>query len=254
VHVTAVETDDKNGVRWIFLNRPESLNAIDLEIRTSLPDALTAASADDSVKAVVLTGRGRAFCAGGDVKLMGNRSTETLLKSMLRTKAIITAIVECEKPVIAALNGLAVGAGASIALASDLVVAVPEAWMAFVFVERGLIPDMAATYFLPRIVGVSRAKEIMMTGRRIPADEAHRLGLIAELIPQHAFEQDVQRLAESFTALNRSVVPYIRHLVNSSLETDLSTAMNLEAFGQTVVSTFDGHKQAIADFAAKPKG
>lgn len=249
--MSGVETFDNNGVRWILLNRPQQLNAIDQEIRAGLPAALAAAGDDSSVKAVVLSGRGRAFCAGGDVKAMGSRSAASLVRSMFGVKGIVNAIVECEKPVITALNGLASGAGASIAIASDLVLAASDAWLAFVFVELGLVPDTAASYFLPRIVGISRAKEIMMSGRRVSATEARELGIVSEIFAKETFEQDVQVVAERYTAPNKAVVPFIRRLVNSSLETDLSTALNLEAFGQTVAASLESHKQAVAGFVAK---
>lgn len=249
--MTAVEVETRNKVRWIYLNRPERLNAIDDDIREALIEEMAAANEDVDVRSIVISGRGRAFCSGGNVGGMSGRTPELTVSRMFRSATLLNAIVNCNKPVIAAVNGLAVGAGASLTLSCDLAFAAEDAWLAFVFVEMGLVPDFSSTYFLPRIVGSGRAKELMITGRRLDAASAQELGLLAGVFESEHFEESVQQAAEALDKPGRTVIPLIRRLVNHSFETDFRSALEREALAQGVATTMDGHHEAVEAFKAK---
>ena len=179
------EVDDR--VATITLDRPEKLNAFTRVMLTELLDALDRVDADDEVRAVVVTGRGRAFCAGADLSgggrtfdrdTLGPRSDETLRDGGGR---LTTRIFECRKPVIAAINGPAVGVGITMTLAMDIRLAVPDAKIGFVFTRRGIVPEAASSWFLPRLVGISTALEWAFSGRVFAATEAHERGLVRSL-------------------------------------------------------------------------
>src|ERR687885_1296518 len=173
--------DVRGGVAWVTLNRPERLNALTFEVYRELTDAFAALQHEDEVRAVVLTGAGRAFCSGGDVRdIIGElqgRDAEGLLEFTRMTCELVRNIRHLRKPVVASLNGTTAGAGACIALASDLRIASPDARIAFLFVKVGLSgADMGAAHLLPRLVGLSKATELLYTGDFITAEEALRAG------------------------------------------------------------------------------
>jgi 2-(1,2-epoxy-1,2-dihydrophenyl)acetyl-CoA isomerase len=250
--VAAVEIETKgSGVRWIRLNRPEKLNAVNDELRIGLHQALEQASSDDDVRVIVLTGNGRAFCAGGDVGGQQGRSPNLTVKRMFRGAPLLSSFASCEKPTIAALNGLAAGAGAGLTLHCDITYAAEDAWMAFVFVERGLVPDFGSTYHLPRAIGVARARELMLTARRVYADEARELGLVSAVFPKEEFEERVQERAEQIATGNTEVMPLIRRLVNHSFEIDFRSALEREALAQGFAAGSDDHHRAVHQFLAR---
>lgn len=252
--MAVVEIETKgSGVRWIRLNRPEKLNAVNDELRMELHKAIDDASLDDEVRVIVLVGNGRAFCAGGDVAGQKGRSPSLTVKRMFRGAPLLSALAACEKPTIAALNGLAAGAGAGLTLHCDITYAAADAWMAFVFVERGLVPDFGSTYHLPRAIGVARARELMLTARRLHADEALQLGLVSAIFPKEEFEERVQERAEQIAAGNTEVMPLIRRLVNHSFETDFRTALEREALAQGFAAGSDDHHRAVDEFLARSK-
>jgi 2-(1,2-epoxy-1,2-dihydrophenyl)acetyl-CoA isomerase len=244
-----LEVEDRRCIRWLRLNRTEKLNALSPEIRRGLASALTEAEADDAVRCIVIVGTGRAFCAGGDVSGgMGSRTPEQTARRMFISAALINQIVAVHKPTIAAVNGLAAGAGAGLALACDITLIAESAWMSFIFVERGLVPDFASTYFLPRVVGVGRAKELMLTGRRITAEEAVHYGIAVKVVPDDGFQDCVQNYAEGLASGAVGVMPLIRRMVNHSMENDFRATLEREALNQALASSRDEHKQAVQAF------
>lgn len=177
-----------NGVCWITLNRPEAMNAVTWEQRERVIGLLAEASADPAVRAVVLTATGRGFCAGADLRgapATGERVPGDVARTIrLGAQRLIAAVLDCEKPVVAAVNGTAAGIGAHLAFACDLVLAAESAKFIEVFVRRGLVPDGGGAYLLPRLIGPQRAKELMFFGDSLPATEAERLGLVNRVVPE----------------------------------------------------------------------
>ncbi len=180
---TVLHSTTASGVSWITLNRPEAMNALTPEQRERIIALLADASADPAVRAVVLTGTGRGFCAGADLRGAPDRVRERLPGDVARTvrlgaQRLVAAVLDCEKPVIAAVNGTAAGIGAHLAFACDLVLAADTARFIEVFVRRGLVPDGGGAYLLPRLVGPQRAKELMFFGDALSAADAERIGLV----------------------------------------------------------------------------
>ena len=193
-----------NGVLTVRLNRPEKLNALDVETCRALVHALLRAADDKSVRVILITGAGRAFCAGGDldrIRDARNRRAVSELQAMLVSgKELCLAIASMPKLVIAAVNGPAAGAGMSIALACDLRVASDQASFSQSFAQVGLYPDFGATFFLPRLVGLSRASELFYTAEKLSAEEAHRIGIVYEVYPQEEFSERMRALGEHLAA------------------------------------------------------
>src|SRR6202049_4985070 len=198
-----VETD--GGVGWIRLNRPEKMNAIGAVTRKQLADAIKQAERDEAIRVVVLTGSGRAFCSGADVSEMigdGQMRTPEDVGNVLRTEymPMLTRLRTMPKPVIAAMNGPAAGIGASYALACDIRIAVPEAYLLEAFVNIGLAPDGGVSWLLPRLVGTGVAYEMFFTAKPLSATDAHRLGVINRIVPADRLEAEVRELASELAA------------------------------------------------------
>lgn len=195
-----VLVEQSGGVFTIRLNRPEKLNALDLETCRALVHALLRAADDKTVHVIMITGQGRAFCAGGDldrIRELRNRRAVAEFQSMLVSgKELCLAIANMPKLVVAAVNGPAAGAGMSIALACDLRVASDSAIFTQSFTGVGLYPDFGATFFLPRLVGLSRASELFYTAEKISADDAHRIGIVYEVYPQAEFGEKMRALGQ----------------------------------------------------------
>jgi 2-(1,2-epoxy-1,2-dihydrophenyl)acetyl-CoA isomerase len=188
-----IEKTTDRQVTHIALNRPETLNALTPDMRNHLIDLLADASADPDVRAVVLTGAGRGFCAGADLR-GGSTAGERVAGDVARTlrlgaQRLISAVLDCEKPVIAAVNGTAAGLGAHLAFACDLVLAAESARFIEVFVRRGLVPDAGGAYLLPRLIGPQRAKELMFFGDALTAPDAERLGLANRVVPDDELDK-----------------------------------------------------------------
>lgn len=186
-------------IATLTMNRPERLNALDKELPAALNDAITHIATDNSIHVVILTGAGRAFCAGGDLSLIGAgraRKDETELAPILRSgMQVVLKLRTMPQPVIAAVNGAAAGAGMNLALAADLRVAVEEAVFGQNFAKVGLFPDYGGTFFLPRLVGPAKAAELFYTGDMIDAKTALRLGIVDHVYPADRFQEEVQSLA-----------------------------------------------------------
>lgn len=217
------------GVRTITLNRPEKLNAVNLELATALPRALAEASEDDAVRVVVLTGAGRGFCAGleldpANIAAMTRRagaSRAAQLDDLAWVGEWVLAVVNCDKPVIAAINGPAVGAGCGLALAADIRLMSEAARLSTGYIRIGLSPDAGVSYFLPRLIGLARASELLLTGRPIESDEAERIGLVSRSIPTAEFATAVTTLAGEFAAGPPLALTLTKRLLRDSLDTAL---------------------------------
>jgi 2-(1,2-epoxy-1,2-dihydrophenyl)acetyl-CoA isomerase len=220
------------SVGWIVLNRPERLNALDERLRDDLRAAVREAVSDPGTRVIVVTGAGRAFCAGADItylrELNERGDVATLERLVDAGREIVTAIRESPKPVLAAVNGPAAGGGANLALACDLRIASVDASIGQTFVRIGLQPDWGGTYFLPRIVGTSRALELMWSGRMVKADEALALGLFDRVVAGDALEGEVTRLAEELAAAAPQAVARIKTAVYGAPDGSLADALRRE--------------------------
>ncbi|MFJ7178014.1 enoyl-CoA hydratase/isomerase family protein [Streptomyces massasporeus] len=239
----------------ITLNRPEALNALTPEQRDEIVRLLSEASATPAIRAVVLTGTGRGFCAGADLRAAGTPG-ERLAGDVARTlrtgaQRLIAAVLDCEKPVIAAVNGTAAGLGAHLAFACDLVLAAESARFIEVFVRRGLVPDGGGAYLLPRLVGPQRAKELMFFGEAIGAADAERLGLVNRVVRDDELEKTARAWAERLASGPTRALALTKQLVNASLDTDRAGAFAAEAAAQEINMTTADAREGVRSFAER---
>lgn len=251
-------TADDGGVRTITMNRPDVLNAFNDELLKGLRSAVRAAEKDKSVRCVVITGAGRAFCSGqdlGDVRKRyeGNEAIEFGQHLRELYNPLILKIRTIEKPVIASVNGVAAGAGCSLALACDIRVAAESASFIQAFINVGLIPDSAATLMLPRLIGISRAMEMACTGKKVGAEEALRLGLVNQVVPSGELATATRTLAEKLAGLPTRAIGLTKRAINKGWNADLETQLEYEAMLQaTAGQTFD-HREGVMAFLEKRK-
>ena len=232
-----VKLETEGGVAWIRLSRPEKLNAIGALMRAQLAEAIKQAERDDAVRVVVLTGSGRAFSAGGDIAEMDqgmDARTPDELGRVLRDEygAIFIRLRTMPKPVIAALNGPALGIGASFALACDLRIGTPEAYLTEAFINIGLVMEGGASYLLPRLAGLGVAFEMFFTGQPLSAADAHRLGLINRIVPADRLEQEVRDLANHIASQPRQALAGAKRAVNRALQSSYEEAVEFESYLQ----------------------
>ena len=245
------------AVLSLTLNRPEALNALNRETTLALRTALESAGRDPEVGAIVLTGAGRAFCAGADLKDLNARAEagDNDLGADLRTNytPMIRAVRACPKPVIAALNGTAAGAGLSLALACDVRLAAAGAQLIVVFVRVGLVPDAGSLFFLTRMVGLSKATELAMTGDPLSAQDAHRLGLIADVVPPEELMATAMERARRLAQGPRQTYALIKRGMERALQLDLEQTLELESHLQTLAAETPDAQEAIRAFLEKRK-
>lgn len=245
----------REGVATLTLNHPPSRNALSQSMKAALADAAAAVAADPSVRAVVLAGAGGVFCAGGDLRGMeqdrAGASVQSWRERMRALHPLVRTLVELDKPLIAAVDGAAYGAGFSLALTADFLLASPRARFCMSFLRVGLVPDCAAMYTLPRVVGVQRARELMLSAREVGADEARQLGIALEVVPADALTARAQALAASFTGASPLAVSLIKAEVGMSLASGLRRALDTEADHQALCFETDAHREAVRRFLAK---
>ncbi|MFI8510354.1 enoyl-CoA hydratase/isomerase family protein [Streptomyces sp. NPDC085460] len=246
----------ENGVSWITLNRPEAMNAVTWDQRERIIALLADASADPSLRAVVITATGRGFCAGADLRggpAAGGERVAGDVSRMIRQGAqrFIAAVLDCEKPVIAAVNGTAAGIGAHLALACDLVLAAESARFVEVFARRGLVPDGGGAYLLPRLVGPQRAKELLFFGDAVPAAEACAMGLVNRVVPADELPKTARAWAERLAQGPTRALALTKQLVNASLDTDRATAFAAEATAQELNMTTRDAREGVAAFVER---
>ncbi|MET9456147.1 enoyl-CoA hydratase-related protein [Streptomyces canus] len=242
-------------VSYITLNRPEVLNALTPGQRDLLVELLDRASADPDVRAVVLTGTGRGFCAGADLRGAsgaGARVAGDVARTLrLGAQRLIAAVLDCEKPVIAAVNGTAAGLGAHLAFACDLVLAAESAKFIEVFARRGLVPDGGGAYLLPRLIGPQRAKELMFFGEALTAREAERLGLVNRVVEDEELTKTAREWAGRLATGPTRALALTKQLVNASLDSDRATAFAAEAAAQEINMTTEDAQEGVASFVER---
>ena len=253
-----VKVEVEGGVGWIRLNRPEKMNAIGTLTRKQLGDAIKQVERDDAVRVVVLTGSGRAFCSGADVTEMvgdGQMRTPEDVGNVLRTEymPMLTRLRTMPKPVIAAMNGPAVGIGASYALACDIRIAVPEAYLMEAFINIGLAPDGGVSWLLPRLAGTAVAYEMFFTGKPLAAADAHRLGIINRVVPQERFEEEVRELATQLAAQPPKAMAAAKRAVNHALESSYEEALEFESYLQEGQAASQEFVDGVQAFLARRK-
>lgn len=248
--------EERDSVATITLNRPERLNALTFEVYRELTDTFAALRAEESVRAVVITGAGRAFCSGGDVNdIIGelfSRDMLGLLEFTRMTCELVKNIRALPKPVIASLNGITAGAGACIALAADMRIASETAKIAFLFVRVGLSgADMGAAYLLPRIVGLTKATELLYTGDFISAQEAERIGLYNRVVGAGELESETRALAERMANGPAFALAMTKEMLNRELEMSLDGALESEAQAQAICMRHPDYREAYEAFVER---
>lgn len=240
------------GVAVVTLNRPDKFNAFTAVMNKEITDALKQAQKDTDVRCVVLTGAGRAFNAGqdlSDVSGGGDVDYGGFLRD--RYNPMILQFQKTEKPIIAAVNGVAAGAGMSVALACDIRLASEKASFVNAFVNIGLVPDSGGCYFLPRIVGIGKALELAMTGEKVSAEEALRIGLVNQVYPAESFMEDALAYARKLALLPTKGIGLIKRTMYKGLEMGLEETLAYEAFAQEAAGSTADHKEGVTAFMEK---
>jgi enoyl-CoA hydratase/carnithine racemase len=246
----------RDRVATITLNRPDRLNALTFEVYRELTDTFAALRDQDEVRSVIITGSGRAFCSGGDVlDIIGplfEKDMLGLLEFTRMTCELIANMRALGKPIIASLNGTTAGAGACIALASDIRIAAPTAKIAFLFVKVGLSgADMGAAYLLPRLVGLAKATEMLYTGDFVSAEEAERIGLYNRVVAAEELESASRELAERLARGPSFALAITKEMLNRELDASLDTALEMEAQAQAICMQHPDYREAYQAFVEK---
>ncbi len=250
--------DVQNGVCTITLNRPDVLNALNEKLNYELKDAFTQAGTDESVRVVVLTGAGRGFCSGADLKSEaafksgpGERSLADAVRN--RYNPMILSIRNLRKPVIGRLHGVAAGAGCSLALACDLLVASEEAVLAEIFIGIGLVMDAGSTWFLPRLVGPMKAFELATMGTKVGAKEALAIGLVNKVVPADQLDATVTQVAGYYATAPTKTIGLIKGMLQKSYGFTLEEMLEWEALCQDAAGRTQDHREGVQAFLEKRK-
>ncbi|KLU61156.1 1,2-epoxyphenylacetyl-CoA isomerase [Peptococcaceae bacterium CEB3] len=253
---TTLTLEKREGVGIITLNRPEVLNALDFDMSRDLGEAVARVRDDEEVRAVILTGAGRAFCSGGDIKGMlarlsqGAAGRREALKTVYRW---LIELINLEKPVIAAVNGYAYGAGLSIALAADILIAAESADFALSFLKLGLTPDFAGGYLLPRAIGLNRAKLFTLTADSFGAETAREFGLVSKVVPDGELSAEAWQLARRLADGPTRALGLTKIMLNKSLNFNLLDFLELEASYHALSGGTEDFKEAVKAFGEKRK-
>lgn len=243
-----------NGVATITLNRPEVYNALNDEITFEFQDALKATAKDEKVRVVVITGEGKAFCSGQDLKAASGDQKRSFLDSLnKRYNPIINAMRSLPKPIVCRLNGVAAGAGCSLALACDIIVASEEATLIEVFINIGLVPDSGSSYFLPRLVGMAKAFEMCSMGTRVKASEAAAIGLVNKCVPADQLDATVKTYTDYFATAPTRSIGLIKKMLSKSATSTLEQMLEYEAYCQEIAGSSHDYKEGVTAFLEKRK-
>jgi len=244
--------DVRGGAAFITLNRPDVYNALNDGITYELQDAFKTVAKDDLVRVVVLTGAGKAFCSGQDLKERAAHSNRSFLESLnKRYNPIIRAMRNLPKPILCRLNGVAAGAGCSLALACDMIIASEEGTLIEVFIHIGLVPDSGSSYFLPRLVGMAKAFELCSLGSRVNAGEALTLGLVNKVVSADQLDAAVQTQVAYFLNAPTKAIGLIKKMLNKSGTATLEEMLQYEAYCQEIAGTTRDHQEGVSAFLEK---
>ena len=249
-----IHFEKKDGVGKITLNRPEKYHSFVREMALKLQETLDICEKDDEIRAVMITASGKAFCAGQNLTEAtdpNGRNISTIIQE--HYNPIILKVRNLNKPVIAAVNGVAAGAGASLALCCDIIVASEKASFLQAFSKIGLIPDSGSTYFLPRLVGMQRAAALMMTADPISAHDAEKMGMIYKVYSHDDFEMESWNLVSKLAKMPTKAIALTKELLNSSVENSLNEQLNLEDKYQSVAANTEDFNEGVNAFLEKRK-
>jgi 2-(1,2-epoxy-1,2-dihydrophenyl)acetyl-CoA isomerase len=251
----SIEKKITDGVAWLHLNRPEVFNSFNREMALLFQEELDACEADAEVRAIVITGNGKAFCAGQDLKEVTTPDLNPGFKKILEEhyNPIIRRIRAIEKPVIAAVNGVAAGAGANIALACDIVIASEGSSFIQAFSKIGLVPDSAGTFFLPRLIGFQKASALMMLGDKVSAEEAERLGMVYKVVSTEEFRETVEKTSNTLAQMPTQALGYTKKLLNASMSNSLDQQLDMESKYQIESAQSEDYAEGVAAFVEKRK-
>lgn len=244
----------KDNVAVITLNTPEKLNSIDYVTTAELTNAMQEADDDDRIGAVVLTGAGRSFCAGGDVKeMIAGYTTVGAYTQMGKYHKMSSTITNLKKPVIGAINGIAVGGGFALALLCDILIAAEDTKFRFTFKNVSLVPDLGVIYYLTKMLGAHKVKELLFTDKLIPAEEAYRLGFVSKIVASDKLVEESFQLAKNLADGPRIMLQYSKKMINMALENSIASMLEMEARIQTECFQTEDHKIAVRAFVNKEK-
>lgn len=245
----------KDNIAVITLNRPEKLNSVTISQLEDLIIQLNRLEQDDNVRAIIITATGRGFCTGADLSGGGGRhdvATPVGMKLSAHIYGrICFTIATIEKPVIAAVNGIAAGSGCNLALCCDIILAAKSSKFMQIFVKRGMVPDCGGTYFLPRLVGLAKAKELIMTGDPVLPDEALRIGMVNRVVDDDKLMEEATALAAKLAKGPTRSIGMIKHLVNRSYESDLMSQLDMEAAFQGLATATEDMREGWVSFFEK---
>jgi 2-(1,2-epoxy-1,2-dihydrophenyl)acetyl-CoA isomerase len=244
----------EQGVAYLTLNRPEVYNALNDDITFEMQDAFKVIAKDDAVRVVVLSGEGKAFCSGQDLKAASGQEKRSFIDSLhKRYNPIIRAMRNLPKPIICRLNGVAAGAGCSIALACDIIVAAEEATLIEVFVNIGLVPDSGSSYFLPRLVGTAKAFELCSMGTKVKAAEAYQLGMINKVVTADKLDEEIKLYTDYFSVAPTKAIGIIKKMLQKSTTSSLDEMLEYEAYSQEIAGRSEDYKEGVSAFLEKRK-
>lgn len=249
-----IKYEVKEGVATVTLNRPEVYNALNDAITYELQDVIKLIARDKDVRVMVITGEGKAFCSGQDLKAVSGTEKRSFLESLhKRYNPLISAMQSLPKPIVCRLNGVAAGAGCSIALACDIIVATDEATLIEVFINIGLVPDSGSSFFLPRLVGRAKAFEMCAMGNRIKGKEAEALGLVNKSVPADQLDAAVKEYTDYLAAAPTKAIGLIKKMLNRSGQSSLEEMLDYEAYCQEIAGSSSDYKEGVAAFLEKRK-
>ncbi|MDC8001109.1 enoyl-CoA hydratase-related protein [Aequorivita todarodis] len=251
----SITTQIENKIATLTLNRPEVFNSFNREMALLLQDELDSCEKNPDIRAIVITGSGKAFCAGQDLKEVTSPELNPGFKKILEEhyNPIISRIRNIEKPIIGAINGVAAGAGANIALACDVVVASENASFIQAFSKIGLVPDSAGTFFLPRLIGFQKASALMMLGDKISAMEAEKLGMVYKVVAPENFMEEVNNIASILANMPTKALGLTKRLLNNSMQNSLEEQLNLESKLQIESAQSEDYAEGVDAFVNKRK-
>lgn len=242
----------KDGVAWIRLNRPDTLNAFIAKMNHEIKDAIEESSIHNDVRCIVITGEGRAFCSGQDLSEV-NESMDHGQVLREHYGPMMLEIMKCEKPIIAAVNGVAAGAGFSLALACDFRIASEKSSFLNAFVHVGLIPDSGNLYYLTRLVGKAKAAELSILGEKIPADQAMQMGLVTKVVSADALQSEVEQFALRLAKMPTKAIGLIKRHLQFADELSFESYLEKEADGQRAAGRTADHREGVHAFLEKRK-
>lgn len=244
----------KGGIALIQLNEPKSMNALSGGIRDGFYGALPGLLDDPEVRCIVITGTGDAFCAGGDIRNMGVKPAPAIRSRMQNSHGrFISRLLKAEKPVITAVNGAAAGAGFSLALLGDIILASKSAYFLTAFSRLGACPDLGLLATLPRAIGMARAKDILLTSRKITADEAWQMGLVSRVVEPAALLDTAMEAAEALAAAPTVTIGLIKKMLLRAYDTSIDEFLDQEAFAQAIAQSTEDFIEGVEAFRGKRK-